>query len=150
MKYLNDWKESVKCQIGISAGDKNKMTLSKETLEGIEITSLCEILLCILCILHQSFVEMTRYLLSNTEGLFLLSDRISQDPLENYFGNQRARGGRNEHPDLKQCLTNAAALRVQKSIALDPVRGNCRQKRHNQENLIIDSTPLPKHKRATK
>ena len=40
----------------------------------------------------RSFVEMTRYLLSqpNSDGLFLLSERISQDPIENYFGKQRA------------------------------------------------------------
>ena len=44
-----------------------------------------------------SFVEMTRFLLRKGEndesGLFFLSERISQDPLENYFGNQRAQGG---------------------------------------------------------
>ena len=43
----------------------------------------------------KSFVEMTRYLLSQPgeERLTLLSERFSQDPLENYFGKQRARGG---------------------------------------------------------
>ena len=52
-----------------------------------------------------SFVEMTRFLLQKGEndesGLFFLSERISQDPLKNYFGNQRARGGRNEHPNVQ-------------------------------------------------
>ena len=32
------------------------------------------------------------------EKLYVLSERISQDPLENYFGKQRARGVRNENP----------------------------------------------------
>ena len=72
---------------------------------------------------------MAKYLLSQGEGLFILSERISQDPLENYFGQQRARGGRNENPTIQQCVHNAAALRVQKSLALDPVRGNCSRKR---------------------
>ena len=72
----------------------------------------------------KSFVEMARYLLSQEQGLFLLSEKISQDPLENYFGQQRARGGRNEHPNMQQCIHNAAALRVQKSFALNPVMGN--------------------------
>lgn len=41
-----------------------------------------------------SFVEMAKYLLTDgSPGLFLLSERLSQDPLENYFGQQRARGG---------------------------------------------------------
>ena len=68
---------------------------------------------------------MTRYLLSSDIDLFLLSERISQDPLENYFGQLRARGGRNENPNIQQCLHNAAAIRIQKSMATDPVRGNC-------------------------
>ena len=103
-----------------------------------------------------SFVEMTRFLLwkgeNDESGLFFLSERISQDPLENYFGNQRARGGRNEHPNVQQCLHNAAALRIQKSMALDPVRGNCSWKRRlfHDEQPHIDATPLPKRKRRGK
>ena len=58
-----------------------------------------------------SFVEMIWFLLwkgkNDESGLFFLSERISQDPLENYFGNQRARGGQNEHPNVQQCLHNA-------------------------------------------
>lgn len=93
---------------------------------------------------------MARFLLSKDKNLFLLSERISQDPLENYFGKQRARGGRNENPNLEQCVMNAAALRVQGSVALDPVRGNCRRKRQLDidESTIINSKPLPKRKRS--
>ena len=71
-----------------------------------------------------SFIEMTKYLLSTHSDLYLLSERFSQDCLENYFGKQQAKGGRNENPNLHQCLVNAAALRVQGSVSLDPVRGN--------------------------
>lgn len=98
----------------------------------------------------RSFVEITRFLLANHEdGLILLSERFCQDPLENYFGKQRARGGRNENPNLAQSLVNAAALRMQSSAALDPVRGNCRRKRllDINENKVICSEPLPKRKR---
>lgn len=100
-----------------------------------------------------SFVEMTRYLLSQHQdkNCYVLSERISQDPLENYFGQQRARGGRNENPTLQQCIHNAAALRVQKSMALNPVRGNCSRKRRlYEEQPKVDSTPLPKRKRKQK
>jgi hypothetical protein len=67
----------------------------------------------------------------------------------NYFGKQRARGGRNENPNLKQCLDNAAALHVQGSTALDPVRGNCTQKRQVKisEEEVIHSAPLPKRRK---
>ena len=66
------------------------------------------------------------------------------------IGKQRTRGGRNENPNLQQCMVNAAALRVQGSIALDPVRGNCRRERQMDidEPAVNDSTPLPKRKRS--
>ncbi len=102
----------------------------------------------------ESFVELTKFLLvkHREDELFLLSERLTQDPLENYFGHQqRARGGRNENPTVHQCLQNASAIRIQRSSALDPVRGNCRRKRSlfGEEDIsvsAIDSTPLPKKK----
>ena len=97
-----------------------------------------------------SFVEMVRYLLShpNAEGRYILSERFSQDPLENYFGKQRTKGGRNDNPTAKQCLDNVSSLRLQGSVALDPVRGNCRQKRRLfPTEPEIDNTPLPKRKK---
>ena len=93
-------------------------------------------------------MSMAKYLLSQCSDIFILSERISQDPLENYFGQQRARGGRNENPSMQQCLHNAAAIRIQKSLATDPVRGNCSRKRqlYNGVQPQIDETPLPKRK----
>ena len=74
----------------------------------------------------KSFVELTRYLttLSDTTGQYFLSERISQDPLENYFGRVRAKGGRCENPTAKDCLVSAQSLRVQGSFAMQPIRGN--------------------------
>lgn len=103
-----------------------------------------------------SFVEMTKFLLSENsessqDSLFLLSERISQDPLENYFGMQRCRGGRSDNPSLKECLQNAVAIRAQRSLELDRVRGNCRRKRQIEDtDVTIDCTPLPKRKRPKK
>ena len=98
----------------------------------------------------KSFVELTKFLLTKHPKLELLSERLSQDPLENYFGKQRQRGGRNEHPNIHQCLENAAALRIQGSTALDPVRGNCRRRKSKlaiNEQEVINSASLPKRKR---
>ena len=93
---------------------------------------------------------MAKYLLALDSDLCLLSERVSQDPIEKFFGQQRARGGRNENPTLQQCIRNASALRVQKSQALDPVRGNCSRKRRLfDDREVIDETPLPKRKRRT-
>uniref|UniRef100_A0A1X7V1Z3 Transposable element P transposase n=1 Tax=Amphimedon queenslandica TaxID=400682 RepID=A0A1X7V1Z3_AMPQE len=105
-----EWKNDVDALLGITSVDRNKMQLSKETLEGIHITS---------------------------------NERISQGSLENYFGKQRARGGRNEHPDLNQCLINASAILLQKSLALNPVRGNSRRKRLASKKVeVIDYLAL--------
>ena len=95
---------------------------------------------------------MTKYLLSqpNSDGLFLLSERVSQDPLENYFGKQRARGGRCDNPTVKECIKNAVAIRAQRSLDLDRVQGNCRRKCRLEDSAqTIDDTPLAKRKRST-
>ena len=101
------------------------------------------------CVIVTSFVEMVKYLLSQpgAEDLFLLSERITQDPLENYFGKQRSCGRRCDNPNFKECLQNATAIRAQKSLELDRVQGNCRRKRCLPDSLFeIDNTPLPKRK----
>ena len=114
-----------------------------------------EFQLSMLHFIVNSFVEVSKFLLSsNKDDLFLLSERFSQDPLENYFGQQRARGGRSDNPTIQRTLANASALWIQKSMALDPVRGNSRRKRRlfqdmDQETIVAEasSKPLPKRKR---
>jgi hypothetical protein len=71
----------------------------------------------------KSFVETMRYLLSESRVKFVLSERFCQDPLEYFFGNQRARGGGNDSPTVKQFIDKTVSLRVQGFAALDPVRG---------------------------
>ena len=116
--YLDNWEVTVAANSDVPGEVKHKMLLSSETMEGLRITGL----FCVnisstysqfVHLLVNSFIEMSQFLLSKSEGLFLLSERVSQDSLENYFGKQRARGGCNENPNLQQCLTNAAALRLQ-------------------------------------
>ena len=101
----------------------------------------------------KSFVEMTKMLLSQKDAsLYLLSEQISQDRLENYFGQQRSRGRRSDNPSVKETIQNAMAIRVQKSLELDRVQGNCRRKRRVCKSLKItedDDVPLPKRKRKS-
>ena len=98
----------------------------------------------------KSFVEMTRYLLQlGKEKLSLLSERIAQNPLENYFGKQRARGGRCDNLTLQEAVQNAVSIRTQQSLELDRVQGNCRRKRLiYDEPPEVDNSPLPKRKRS--
>ena len=63
------------------------------------------------------------------------------------FGKQWARGRQSENSTLKQCVENAVAIRAQKCMDLDCVRGNCRRKRQFFDGEPkIDDTPLPKYK----
>ena len=91
--------------------------LSRETLEGLYITGkfITSVYMHV-SIIHlfavKSFIELTKYLLSTAgDNVMFLSERVSQDPLENYFGQLRARGGgRNENPTVQQCVHHANAI----------------------------------------
>ena len=69
-------------------------------------------------LLVYGFVEMAQFLLSQKEGLCLLSERFNQDPLESFFGQQRARGGRCDSPNVRNFLYNTQAIRVQITLAI--------------------------------
>jgi len=95
----------------------------------------------------KSFVEICRYLLNLHDVKFVLSGKLCQDPLENFFGRQRMRGGYADNPTAKSFIYGTSSLRVQGSHALNPVRGNCL--RGEKTDLIpIDSTPLPKRRKV--
>lgn len=78
---------------------KYKMLLSQETLLGIRITA-------------HSFVDLIKYVFTIPGVKFFLSEKVSQDPLEKFFGMQRQRGSTNENPNAYQALKNTQALRV--------------------------------------
>ena len=80
----------------------------------------------------------------------MLSERFCQDPLEAFFGKQRGQGGRNDNPTVYQFLKNTVSLRIQSSVATDPMRGNCRKRLTDSEANDVDETPLPKRKRNSK
>jgi len=136
------------------------MKLSDETLEGLKVTGMTTylfilwhqvfILNCfILYYAVTSFVEMARFILRQPGVKFLLSERFCQDPVEVFFGHQRAKGGRNENPTVEQFCDSVVSLRVQSSAALDPIRGNCR-KRPADKFIHVSEAPLPKRKRGSK
>ncbi len=81
---------------------------------------------CVLIIAVHSFIDLVSYLFTLPDVESFLSERISQDPLEKFFGRQRLRGGVNDNPNVSQFLKNSQALRVINSIDLDVVLGNCR------------------------
>ena len=84
----------------------------------------------------------------------IFSERFNQDPLESFFGKQRAQGGYNDNPPMGTFLYGTTSLRLQGSIAKDPVNGNSSRKRPRAEEKkdqeVIDETPLPKRPRTKK
>jgi len=57
-----------------------------------------------------SFVELTKYLLSIPGVTVFMSNRLSQDPIEKFFGQQRQRGSFNDNPNVSQFVKGTQAL----------------------------------------
>lgn len=133
---------------GFTDSEKALMQLSREVLEGLHITGkkMVAYTLLFIHLTVKSFTHVTNYLLSLPEmkGHYLLSEKFSQDPIENYFGQQRMHGGKCENPTVDSMIMAAQSLRVQGSQAMLPVRGNSSRKRRLVLDEVIDDTPLPK------
>ena len=155
MTYLHDWKEEVYSSSGLTPVGKSKLILSRQDWKLLVSWIHFYLFVVDVYLFHSSQVVRRNYKVSASRPfpeIVLLSEQLSQDPLENYFGQQRARGGRNENPSLHQCVHNAAAVHVQKYMALEAVRGNCSRKRRlfSKKEQSIDNTPLPKRRRTNK
>ena len=145
----------MRAHVGLSAKEKSNMLISKETLTGLRITGnnniLCTSVNFNTYFSVNSFIELVRYLFSLQGVKSFLSEKISQDPLEKFFGCQRQRGGVNENPNVSQFLKGNQALRVINAINLDLTQGNTRGSNHStlpgdKENAM----PLSKRKRNSK
>ena len=76
-----------------------------------------------------SFIELVKYVFTIPGVTALLSEKICQDPLENFFGCQRQRGGTSNNPTVAEFCKNTQALRIVNSLCTDVKRGNSRGKR---------------------
>ena len=92
-----------------------------------------------------SFLELAPFLLQHPGVKFLYSERFNQDPVKAFFGQQRARGGRNDSPTVQQICDTTVSWRLQRSAALNPVRGNYRKQ--DTATIQVDETPLPKRRK---
>jgi hypothetical protein len=92
-----------------AANDRGKMFLSTQTNEGLKISI-------------YSHIEAIQFLLA--QGFqYVLSERFMQDVVEDYFGHQRAKGGRSDNPTAQQFGYNELTIAAQRDIA-PVVRGN--------------------------
>ena len=91
-----------------------------------------------------SLPEILKKLLSHEEVEFVYTIKFNQDPVEIFFGQQRARGQRNDNPSVTQFLQNTQALMVQKSLAIGG-SSNISRKRTSPD-LSSLCRPLPKRR----
>ena len=84
------------------------MLISWQTFEGLKIT------------VH-SIIQAFKFLLQH-QVKYVLTERFSQDPLKNYFGQQRAIGGRKDKPSVRDFGFNDNSIRNQKIF--EPIAGN--------------------------
>lgn len=114
---------------------------------GFDILKHCLLILfCILFSTVHSFIEITRKLLRIERVKYILSDKLNQDPIEEFFGKQRGAGGHHDNPTLAQFghayVRNIAAG----SLVRGPARGNVRIR---DAPLPAESEePLPKRKKS--
>lgn len=110
--YFESWKESINNRPEeFDKTAKKKMFISRQTHEGLKIT------------VH-SIVECVKFMLSETQCKYILTERFCQDPLENYFGRQRSLGARKDNPTLRDVGFNDNSIRNQKVFR--PISaGNC-------------------------
>jgi len=98
-----------------------------------------------------SFVELVRYIFTIPGVDSFLSEKLCQDPLENFFGLQRQQGRVHGNPNIYEFLNNTEHIRVIGSICRDTVKGNC-QGANKKRKLDIEkeSKPLPRRKYSRK
>ena len=129
LKYFVDWKENIAKRPGnFTANARTKMFLSWQTYEGLRITTL-------------SLIECVKFLLG-VGFSYVLTNKLCQDDLENYFGKQRAIGHRKDNPNVRDTGYNDNIIKSQFSVR--PLGGNVRC---HQSNWDIDDTLVPKRKR---
>lgn len=112
---------------------------------GICVLTLYVLLVVALVFVAYSLPEILKKLLSHEEAEFVYTIKFNQDPVEIFFGQQRARGRRNENPSVTQFLQNTQALMVQKSLAIGG-SSNISRKRTSPD-LPSLCRPLPKRRR---
>ena len=127
------------------------MILSDITLNEIRMTGMSHLLAFVVShiIAAKSFMELILYLFQIEGVTCFLSEKLSQDALEKFFGCQRQKGKTNDNPTVYEFLKNTQALRIIDSIHVKDITGNCRgtkRKLYDLESVDLEK-PLKKRRR---
>ena len=79
-----------------------------------------------------SLIELIKYLFTLPDVKSFLSEKISQDPLEQFFGCQRQRGRSSDNPNVKEFCKNTQALRVVNSLCTNVTKETVEAKNEHQ------------------
>ena len=82
-------------------------------------------------------MDLVKYVFTIPGVHYFLSERLSQDPLEKFFGCQRQRGGTNENPTIQEFCRNTTALRVINSVCGEVKKGNCQGNKDKVDLYIV-------------
>jgi len=135
--YLEAWENEVHQNVLLSKEEQARMLLSPQTRLGWKMSVI-------------SFVNLAKELLQLYPGRFILSEHFNQDPVEEYFGRQRRRGGCNDNPTLAQFGQQDLALNVMNSNLITDLRGNTRGRNVGRPDIDINDMRLPPVKKAKK
>ena len=94
-----------------------------------------------------SFLELLPYLFQIPGVTCFLSEKLSQDPIEKFFGCQRQKGRSNENPTVAEFFKNTDSLRVINSIDVREITGNCHGTKRKFYNLETSQLNAPLKKR---
>ncbi|XP_041476452.1 uncharacterized protein LOC121424753 isoform X2 [Lytechinus variegatus] len=131
LKYISDWEESIASTPNLKAIERERRCISKETRDGLRITV-------------NSFVALTKELLVEDGVEYVLSEKFSQDPIEEYFSKQRHAGGSGDNPGIDQVANNMLTFQVAGAAVVASKYGNVTKRLANDD---IDQLPLPKKKK---
>ena len=94
-------------------------------------------------LLVRTFMDLTKELL-NEGARFVLSEKFSQDPLEEHFGRQRAAGGANENPTYLQFEKQEVSLNLMSSELINDLLGSNVSSKDTRPLDINDQRTLPR------
>ena len=97
-------------------------------------------------IIFKSFIELSKILLGEDGVKYILSEKFSQDPLEEEFAKHRRIGGTCENPKLSQVQNQEVALHAMDSYLITGLTGNTTGRENDREPLSIDDHNLPRKK----
>jgi len=95
----------------------------------------------------RSFIELVKAVFTIPRVKVFYSNKLCQDDVENFFGQQHQRGHSHENSNASQFIKNTQALRVINSTCRT-IRGNCRAASMEQKIVLLLRNVLAKKGRS--